>query len=217
MADDGSPLDISSGAGGALSGMLSIGMGAASGNPLAIASGVIGLGMSLFGGSGQAEAAKKTAQAKKNIAGLEMQQDAVRKQAMEMSANRQQMEVLRNSQRARSLALNSATSQGAQFGSGLQGGFGQVQGAANWNNLGITQNLQSGQQMFGLNSQINQQKMNISDYESSAATSAGISKMGGTLMSSFGPIKNLSGNFAGAGPSTNSGGYYDNGGLSGRY
>src|SRR5882672_3742875 len=167
MADDGTGgVDT----GGALSGLLSAGMGAATGNPIAIASGVLGLGMSIFGGVKQSQAAQQMAAAKQQIAGLETQQDTVRRSAMELSAKRQQMEVLRNAQRARSLALNNATSQGAQFGSGLQGGYGQVQGAASWNNLGITQNLDLGEQMFSLNQHINEQKMNIAGAESSSAT-----------------------------------------------
>jgi len=192
------PLDISSGAGSsALGSLMSAGLGAATGNPLAIASGVLGLGMSIAGGVGQAGAARASAEAKRQIAGLEMKQDAARKQAMELSAQRQQMEVLRNAQRARSLALNNATSQGAQFGSGLQGGYGQVQGAASWNNLGITQNLDLGEQMFSLNQHINEQKMNIAGAESSSATYGGIGSIGKTLTGSFGPIKNLSQQAAG--------------------
>lgn len=216
---DGSPLDISSGAGGSImSSFMTAGLGAATGNPLAIASGVLGIGMSIAGGFGQADAAKKTAAAQQQIAGLEQKQDAARRQAMELSAKRQQMEVLRNAQRARSLALNNATSQGAQFGSGLQGGYGQIQGAAAWNNLGITQNLNLGEQMFDLNSQINEQKQNISGYASSSATYGGIGKLGSTLTGSFGPIKNLSTQLGGSGGSSSSaGGYYNSGGLSGIY
>lgn len=176
------------------SGIISAGLGLASGNPLAIASGVAGIGLSIAGGIGSASAASQKAEAERAIAGLETKQDQVRKQAMEISARRQQMEVLRNQQRARSLALNNATSQGAQFGSGLQGGYGQVAGQSGVNLLGISQGLQSGQQMFGLNQQVNQQKMNIASSESSAATSAGLSKLGGGLLNSFQPIKNLSGN-----------------------
>lgn len=175
-----------------LSGMITAGMGAISGNPIAIASGVLGIGMSILGGSQATEAAKHKAEAQRQIAGFEMQQDEVRRKAMELSAHRQQIEVLRNAQRARSLALNNATSQGAQLGSGLQGGFGQIAGAANWNNTGIQQNLSFGEQMFNLNRSISQQKMNIGDFESSAATAAGISKIGSSLTSSFGPIKNVS-------------------------
>lgn len=196
--DDGTPLDISSGAGGgALSGFMTAGLGAISGNPLAIGAGALGIGMSIIGGFGQADAAKKTSESQQRIAALEQRQDAARRQAMELSAKRQQMEVLRNAQRARSLALNNATSQGAQFGSGLQGGYGQVQGAANWNNLGITQNLNLGEQMFDLNAQISQQKQSIAGYSSQSATYGGIGKLGSTLTGSFGPIKNLSQQAAG--------------------
>lgn len=198
--------------------IISAGMGAATGNPLAIASGVAGLGLSIFGGMGQSDAAAKKAQAEREIAGLEQKQDLVRKQAMEISARRQQMEVLRNQQRARSLALQNATTQGAQGGSGLQGGYGQIGGQSNVNLLGINQNLMAGQQMFGLNAQIGAQKMNISSAESQSATSAGLSKLGGSLMSSFGPIKNLSGNLtgpSGAGGDSSYGGWMSSMGSGG--
>lgn len=205
MADDGTGgVDT----GGALSGLLSAGMGAATGNPIAIASGVLGLGMSIFGGVKQSQAAQQMAAAKQQIAGLETQQDTVRRSAMELSAKRQQMEVLRNAQRARSLALSNATSQGAQLGSGLQGGYGQIAGAENWNTSGIKQNLGFGERMFDLNALINQQKQNIAGFESNSATAGGIAKIGSTLMSSFSPIKNLSGNLGSSGstPTVSDGG-----------
>src|SRR6267154_241303 len=222
MADDGSPLDISSGAGGgALSGFMTAGLGAISGNPLAIGAGVLGIGMSIVGGFGQADAAKKTAAAQQRIAGLEQQQDAARKQAMELSAQRQQMEVLRNAQRARSLALNNATSQGAQFGSGLQGGYGQIEGQSGVNLLGISQNLQAGEQMFGLNAQINTQKMNIAGASSTAAMGAGFSSLGSGILGNLGIAKNLSTNFTGSSGSSGNlqsyGGWMSSMGSNGTY
>lgn len=214
----GDPLDLGGGASsGVFSGMLSVGLGAATGNPMAIASGAIGLGMSLFGGMKSTEAAKAKAAAEQQISGLEIQQDEVRKRAMELSANRQQIEVLRNAQRARSLALSNSTSQGAQFGSGLSGGYGQIAGAANWNNTGIQQNLGFGEQMFQLNSMINQQKMSISGSASDAATGAGLSSMGKSLMGSFGPIKNLSETYLGGGSSGNASNSTGFAGMSGLY
>src|SRR5437879_455768 len=90
------------------SGIISAGLGAASGNPLAIAGGIAGIGLGIAGmseqnqgNSIQLQAAKQKADAEKQIANLEIQQDAVRQKAMEISARRQSMETLRNQQRAR--------------------------------------------------------------------------------------------------------------------
>lgn len=188
-----------------------------SGNPLAIGAGVLGLGLSIFGGLGQSSAESQKAAAQQQITQYEMQQDTVRRKSMELSAQRQSMEVLRNAQRARSLALNNATSQGAQFGSGLQGGYGQVSGGANWNLSGIDKNLSFGEQMFDLNSQINQQKLAIGDASSSSAQYGAYSKMGSTLMGSFGPIKNLSSNFGGSAGGYDAGGYQGFAGASSLY
>lgn len=177
---------------GPLSGMINLGMGLASGNPIAMGAGALGLGMSIFGAVQGTEAAKAKSEAEMKIAGFEQQADNIRRRAMEVSAQRQQIEVLRNAQRARSVALNNATTQGAQFGSGLQGGYGQITGAANWNISGINQSLGFGEQMFNTNALINQQKMSIASSDSSAATAAGIGSIGKTLLGNYTPIKNLS-------------------------
>lgn len=199
--------------------LVSVGTGAATGNPIGMAAGIAGLGLSIFGGAEKMAAAKQKADAQRQITSAEMQQDDVRRKAMELSARRQQMEVLRNAQRARSLALNNATSQGAQFGSGLQGGYGQIAGATNWNLAGINQNLSFGEQMFDLNKTISQQKLNVSDSESRSSTGSALSGLGGMLMSNTGTLKNLGGNFVGTGgPSGSSGSYGGTGGgLGGLY
>jgi len=181
----------------------------------------VGLISSIFGGIEKYDAAKQTAAAQSQIAGLETQQDAVRRQAMEVGARRQQMEVLRNQQRARSLALNNATSQGAQFGSGLQGGYGQIEGQSGVNLLGISQNLQAGEQMFGLNAQINTQKMNIAGASSTAAMGAGFSSLGSGILGNLGIAKNLSTNFTGSSGSSGNlqsyGGWMSSMGSNGTY
>lgn len=173
-------------------------------------SAAVGLISSIMGGSDKYAAAKQTAAAQSQIAGLETQQDAVRKQAMEVGARRQQMEVLRNQQRARSLALNNATSQGAQFGSGLQGGYGQIAGQTGVNMLGISQGLQSGQQMFGLNAQINTQKQMIAQASAMSAQGQGESALGAGILGNLGTIKNLSGGISG--PASAGGGMSSYGG-----
>lgn len=180
----------------------------ATGNPLGAASAVAGLGLSIFGGMGKADAAAQQAQISRQMAETEQRQDTVRQRAMELSARRQQMEVLRNAQRARALGLQNATTQGAQFGSGLQGGYGQVSGGAGWNIQGINQNLGFGQQMFGLNAQLNQQKMQMTLAGSSAATAQGWSSLGGSLMQASGPLGRLGKQF-GPSPSDTGGGSFD--------
>lgn len=88
-----------------------------------------------------------------------------RRQAMELDASRKQKEVIRNQQRARSLALTTATAQGASRGSGLQGGYGQISGQSGVNALGIQQNLQIGRNIFDYNYQISQNRIAASELE----------------------------------------------------
>lgn len=194
MADDSSGM-----AAGALGNLFSAGMGFATGNPIAAISGIAGLGMSIMGGVDKAAASKQYAQqmtaAETSKIQLEQQQEGVRQQAMDVSARRQNMEVLRNAQRARALGLNAATNQGAQFGSGLQGGYGQISGASNTNLAGIQGSLDLGNQMFGLNNQISQQKIAMAQaqgqYQSSSATAQGMSSLGSGLLGASSSLKNL--------------------------
>lgn len=99
------------------------------------------------------------------ITAFETQVEGQRKQAMELDARRKQLEVIRNQQRYRAVALTNATAQGARQGSGLQGGYGQISGQSGFNLLGIQQNLQIGQNIFGLNSQITGQKQQYADLQ----------------------------------------------------
>lgn len=87
------------------------------------------------------------------------------KQAMELDARRQSMEIIRNQQRSRALGLTAATSQGAAKGSGLQGGYGQASGQSNVNLLGVNQNLQIGEAIFGYNTDISNNRVAQNDLE----------------------------------------------------
>lgn len=189
----------------ALGNLFSAGASFATGNPIGAAAGIVGLGLSLFGGSQKAKASAEIAGAQQQIAALEGSQDEVRRKAMELSARRQQMEVLRNQQRARSLALSGATAQGAQFGSGLQGGYGQIGGATNWNLSGIQSSLASGEQMFDLNKRIGGQKQRIAAAGGAAATAGGIASIGSALTGSVGNLGKIqAGSTAGNIPSLDS-------------
>lgn len=101
----------------------------------------------------------------RQITAHEQQIEAQRMKAMQLDARRRQMEVIRNQQRYRAVGLTNATAQGAQFGSGLQGGYGQISGQSGVNLLGIQQNLQIGQDIFGLNQAITGQKQQYADLQ----------------------------------------------------
>jgi len=113
------------------------------------------------GAQRQVEGAIVQNQANKTIIGLEQQTDEQRRLAMELDARRSMRQTIRQAQVARAQGLAAATNQGAQFGSGLQGGYGQVSGDMNTSLLGIGQNLAIGRAIFGINSQIGQQKLAV--------------------------------------------------------
>lgn len=173
-------------ASGEVGAALSVGVAAAQGgmNPLsdlAAVTSVVGLGMSIFGGVSAADDAKKAANIQSTIAGDEGQLEEQRHQAMLLSASRQQVEILRNNQRARSTAMNNAVNQGAQFGSGIQGGLGQIQDQSLFNLAGVNQNLEIGNKMFDINQQITQQKQQLAQVQGQSATDQGIASLGGAI------------------------------------
>src|SRR5580765_8302042 len=106
----------------------------------------VGAATSLVGGYLGYQAGKGEYQAQSNIAEMQQQINKLHVNQMELTGRRNSMEVLRNEQKARSLALSGATNQGAAFGSGLQGGYGQISGQGGTNLLGIAQNLSLGRQ-----------------------------------------------------------------------
>lgn len=155
--------------------------------------GLLGLGASIAGGVISYDASKQANAAQMQEIGLEAQQNQQRQQAMNLNARRQQMEILRNTQRARSLALNNATSQGAQLGSGLSGGYGNIAGQSGQNALGITENQQIGNTMFGLQSQISGQQLNYAQAQQQEQLGAGISSLGKSVAGSAGSLSALIG------------------------
>lgn len=154
---------------------------------------LIGLGASLFGGTSAASDAKQAANIQSNIAGLEGGLEDQRHRAMELSANRQSLEILRTNQRARSVAINNATNQNAQYGSGLQGGLAEVGDQGLFNLAGVSKNLEIGEAMFGINKQITGQKQQLAQVQGQSATDQGIASLGGSLVSASGTIGKLGG------------------------
>lgn len=162
-------------------------------DPFSLLLGVSGLALQLFGASQKQEGASAATAAQKQEVGLQQQQEAVKMKFMETDARRKNLEVLRNQQRAMALATNNATTQGAQFGSGLSGGLGQISGMSNTNQVGINNALTQGREMFGLSSQISQTKLAQLKGQQQMSEGAGFSALGSSAIGAMGPLHQLLG------------------------
>lgn len=196
-----------------------VGIGVATGNYVGAAVSAVGLGMNILGGSQQSEIAHQTAEASSDAARQEMGINAEKQRAMEIAGRRQQLEIIRNGQRARALAENNATNQGAQFGSGLAGGLAQISADTNYNMAGVDLGLMSGRTIAGFNDKISQDKIKIAQLGGDAASAAGLQSLGGSVLKAgptigslmglgFGGGSNRSGNYSGTPGASNTGGLY---------
>lgn len=203
---------------GELGSLAGVGVSAASGNWLGAAVGAVGLGMSIFGGLGAANVAGQQAKVSADEATQELGINDAKQQAMQIQNRRQQIENVRNVQRARAQGLNAATNQGAQFGSGLAGGQAQDQDMGLFNALGNNQALQTGMQINAFNQHISNDKIQMAQLGGTAATDQGIASLGGAVMKAgpiigqfaqgFGSRSSSGGNYGGSPGASNTGNLY---------
>ena len=139
---------------------------------------VVGTGLQIYGGIEAMGAQKNITKISMEEIGVEKQQNEVRRQAMEMSAHRQMLQQVRNTQKARSQALETGTSQGAQFGSGVAGAYGSISGQGSSNIAELSSGLQFGEQEFNLTAQLDDLKMSMAKAQGQLATAQGISAIG---------------------------------------
>lgn len=152
-------------------------------DPISIGLGVVGLGTSLFGMFGSVNNAHAEAQVSQDEIGLEQQQNDVRQQAMEASGRRNQLQVLRTSQRARSMAVQAGSTQtGSLSGSGVQGGEAETTNEGYYGLKGINDQLTFGRQLFGLDAKISTDKQQMAALKGNDATDQGITSVGNALM-----------------------------------
>ena len=144
--------------------------------------GLAGLALSAWGQEQQSKAQSQVYQADVNTANLEMGVNEQRRQQMTLNFRRQSIENLRNVQKAQAAGLAAATQGGAQFGSGLAGGKSQEAAQGAWNMENLSQNFQIGNNIFDLDNQIDQQKINKANAESSANNAGGIAGLGGDIL-----------------------------------
>lgn len=162
-------------------------------DPITLGLGAIGLGMKLFGGLSASSDQSQSYKLQQQEAQSEQQINVQKQNLFEVQTRRSQMENFRNVQRARAMGMNSAVNQGAQYGSGIQGGQDQATDQGNVNNLGLNQNLMTSRNIFADTSAINADKYQIAGLQSDASTDQGIANMGGALMGSAGTISNIFG------------------------
>lgn len=203
----------------------------------------IGLGTSLFGSSKASSDSKRAAQLGQQYAAQSIQffdqsqavsnditqnnyqQNDVRRQAMNLMNSRQQLEILRTSQRARAMALQAGVSQGAQYGSGVAGGIAQAKDQANWGLLGGSQQTQLGNQMFNLDNSLTGLRANMTQIQTNAniakatyegqmtgiqgniASDQGLMSLGGSIMKAGPMIGPLASGLGGLGSSLGSGAF----------
>lgn len=165
-------------------------------DPISLGLAAVGFGLQLFGGISAAGHAKEAAQINQQIAADEGKINEQKKMQMELDARRQQLQVFRNAQRLRAQATAAAVNQGASYGSGLQGGLAQITDQEQFNLLGIGQNLQIGQTIFGYNQDISSQKQKLASVQSDVASDAAWASLGGSLVKNSGTIGGLAKDFS---------------------
>ncbi|HYT43377.1 MAG TPA: hypothetical protein VEP90_13650 [Methylomirabilota bacterium] len=151
-------------------------------DPITIGIEAVGLGLSLWGSSQQSGIAKQQAEVSRDIATQEQGINAQRQQQMQLEARRSQLQNFRNAQRLRAQSTNAAVNQGAQFGSGLQGGLAGITDKETENAVGINQGMAISQNIFGLNNKISSDKAQLASLGGDAATAAGYTSLGGSLI-----------------------------------
>lgn len=162
-------------------------------DPLTLGIGAVGLGMKVIGGFGAASAQSSAYALQQQEAQSEQQINVQKQQAFEIQTKRSQLENYRNVQRARAQGLNASVQGGAQYGSGVAGGQAQATDQGTFNNVGLGQNLLTSKNIFADNTAINQDKIGIAGYQSTAATDQGWANMGGALMAGAGTMSNIFG------------------------
>jgi hypothetical protein len=160
-------------------------------DPLTIGLQAVGLGMQLFGAFGASSNAHQAADINKGIAGDEQQINEQKRLQMEMSARRDQMQVMRNAQRTGARATAAAANQNALFGSGYAGGQDQITSQAAFDKQGITGNLAIGENIFSINNDISGKKMQLADVQADQATDTALMSLGGSLVTNAGTIGNI--------------------------
>lgn len=185
--------------GGGLNGLSSLSSIGGAGNPISLAMGAAGLGLSIYGGLQESKIEGQEAQVSASIASDEEQINKQRQQLATLTYNRQTTENIRQAQMGAARAKAAGVNQGAQFGSGSVAGVEHASSEQAFNQQNLNQNYTIGQNIFGLTSQIDQSQIQLAQLGGAAAGAAGIAGLGGALMGGSMAAGRLTGGFGATG------------------
>lgn len=166
-----------------------------------------GLGLEAIGTAGSIYAGFQEAGIEKDIASQSMQQaydeeniTKLHQQQMHLFNNRQNMENLRNVQKARSQSMAAGVTSGAQFGSGVAGAQSGEANKGGQSGRDLSQNLQVGDRIFGLTYQIDQSKIQqaqlggqLAHWQGIGSVFGGLSGLGQGGVQAAGPLSKMFG------------------------
>lgn len=162
------------------------------GDPLTFGVGTaVGLGLQAYGMSQSMAGASAYNQAAVAEIGAEEKVQGLHEQFMELDSRRKQLENLRNTQKARAMAVAAGASQGASFSSGVAGGEAQVMGHGAFGASGLAQSLMIGRGIYQQDLNIDKQRIAMSNANLQMQYGSGMSSLGQSIMGGAGPLSQL--------------------------
>lgn len=170
----------------------------------------IGSAVSAGGAYMNYQGQRKQAAAQEQAIALQQQIEEQRQKQLNLDATRRKREIIRQSIAARAQALATVAAQNAQSGTALPSAYAGISGRSNVNLLGVEQNQEIGNSMFGLNRGLLGAYREGAAGQSMSATGQGLTSLGGMILSNATTIGRVGGTaFGGYG----GGGYSTYGGT----
>lgn len=168
-----------------------------------------GVGIAAAGAVTNFAAAKQQKAANAQSIAAQQQAEAIRQKAMEVDANRRRRQLVREGIIARSQALATTTSAGANQSSGLFGAIGQISGRTAWGVSGINASESTGSQLFAANQDLLRAKLSMGNAQSLGQVGSGLTSLGGAMVNSYGAMDRIFGSTG----ASNTGFKYQGGGT----
>lgn len=149
-----------------------------------VAIAAIGLGISAAGLYMNYQGQKAALAAQQQALDFQKKIEAERQKQLNLDALRRKREAIRMQVAASAQANATATAQGAAYSSALPGALGGISSRTGVNILGIQQNQDIGNTIFGLNEGLLGSYRAAAEGQSTAALGAGLTSLGGAIMRS---------------------------------